>query len=184
MIQKIPHGMAQILIWKSIREHGVFTAQEIANKTGYTSQLIRKTLDAWVQNGNLSKTLTKSHTLSDRRLRHLYEIEKDNGVHPPCFKVSAQQEMWVAIKVLKTFSSRDLALATEHEDYAASRYAKCLRKHGYLILHKRGKAGRHTYRYVPKMYTGFYAPFMTKKNNLYDINLAEFMEPILEREAS
>jgi hypothetical protein len=160
-------------IWAAIRELGRFTSLEIAVKTGIPRKgfVIGEYLKGLERAGFLRVISEKKRGASYR-----YELARDVGVDAPrvnkaggVLPPSGRTRMWRAMRILGTFTARELAAAAHIAEAPvavaeADYYCKWLCRGGYL----RGDGKRWTF--VPAMNTGPKAPQVLRVKKLYDPN--------------
>lgn len=88
---------------------------------------------------------------------------------------TAQEALWVAIRNLKTFTTRELAFAASTDTLViqpvvADRYLRRLRDAGYVALHRDAVAKSETWRLVPRMNTGPKPPMLMQVALVFDRN--------------
>lgn len=173
-----PHECRQA-IWAWIREFSEsndnqlpFTARDIDVKL--QASTIRDYLNGLEKAGYLSVVRTGKHLDPAR-----YTLIKDTGHEAPRVRKDGtpvtqgigRQQMWNAMRVLKTFRPIDLAFNSSTDDHRvaeneATTYCSILCKAGYLAAMKDGN-----YFLIPSMWTGPYPPQIQRTKQVYDPNL-------------
>lgn len=164
-------------VWSAIREFArsgrAFTRLDLALKT----RLSRR--DSAI--GEYLKGLERAGFIrvvseQKRGTSNMYELARDVGVDAPrvnkeggLLPPSGRSRMWKAMRILKTFSTRELASAASHGGppvavAEAEYYCNWLCRGGYL----RGTGKRWTF--LTSMYTGNKAPQILRVRKLYDPN--------------
>jgi hypothetical protein len=160
-------------IWALIREIKTFTSRDIALKTRIprSGGAIRDYLAALEKAGFVRVLAEKK-----RGVFNLYELARDIGVEAPrvnkdggILPPSGRTRMWKTMRILGTFTARELASAASLEGAPvavdeAEYYCMWLRKGGYL----RGDKKR--WAFVSAMNTGPKAPQILRVKRLYDPN--------------
>lgn len=158
-------------IWAAIRELREFTQLEVAVKSNVDRRngKIRDYLVGLVRAGIVERL---THTRYDSR----YRLARDMGVNAPRVRKtgvmlppSGRNRMWRAMRILKTFTARELAQAASLEQAPvavseAESYCAWLARGGYL----RGVGKR--WNFVPGRDTGPKAPQILRVRQLYDPN--------------
>jgi hypothetical protein len=141
----------------------------------YLTALVR---GGYVRPGPLSR-----RPLGGKRVRH-YELIRDVGVDAPRLRkdgtelpATAQQHMWLTMKIVGNFTAEELALYVSSEERAvpvgtAESYIRHLEKAGYLAsAGTQGKAP--LYRLIRN--TGGYPPVVQRASVVFDPNLGKIM---------
>jgi len=167
-------------LWFSIREQrDEFTYRSILTAKVSLDQS-RDYIQALLA-ANILKELPAGEA-GDRRFR----LADDRGIHAPRVRQdgtflprSKSDAMWTGMKILQSFTSKDLQVACSTEDVPITlNYAKdyCinLEKAGYLIIERPAKPGRLArYRFV--RFTGPKPPQIKRTAVIYDPNLREIV---------
>lgn len=104
-----------------------------------------------------------------------------SGEHCPPL---GNEQIWRAMKMLNSFTVKDLALAATANDIAvkestARAYIKNLKKAGYLVMQR--KAGGAVYRLRPRMNTGPLAPQIRRNKDVFDPNTGMVYETAIPK---
>jgi hypothetical protein len=107
-----------------------------------------------------------------------WELIKDIGVEAPRVRKDGtpvtqgqgRENMWNAMRIMRTFTARELAVAARTPDCfvkesTAVDYARYLYHAGYLSKHKDG-----SYQMLPSAYTGPHAPMIQRTKRVWDPN--------------
>lgn len=156
-------------VWQEVRRQREFTTNDIAARVTLNVSSIRDYLQQLVKGGYLE---------CDRRDRkNHYRLIVDNGRHAPDLKPNgqkrrptSQQRIWAAIKVLKTFTHKDVSLAARTTDGWTRRYLVYLRDAGYIRTVKPMRSPE-VFRYIAANDTGPLAPRILGDGRVYDPNI-------------
>jgi len=174
---KKPYG--QDGIWIEIRKLNVFTATQIVIAT----DINRKTITDYIKRLEAGGYVEKHKQFDETKM---FILVRDAGVHAPRLKKdgtpvtmgSGTKNMWRSMRMLKTFTSRDLALHSTTdtvvvEEATAHRYCGMLLKAKYLRVLKKAVPGKcqATYRFVRD--TGPKPPQIQNVKQVFDPNLNE-----------
>lgn len=160
-------------IWAAIREMREFTSLDLARKTGLDSRrdLIRDYLAGLERAGFIRVSVERRRGSLNR-----YALANDAGVNAPrvnkaggILPPSGRNRMWKTMRILGTFTARELASAASLADAPvavseAEYYCAWLCRGGYL----RGDGKRWVF--IPAMNTGPKAPQILRVRKLYDPN--------------
>lgn len=164
------------LIWQAIRKLQTFSIKDIENITKINSATILSFLT------NLEKArVVSKKTINLRSCINTsqYTLIKDCGLVAPqvnkrgeFLEDNAQSRMWKAIRILKTFTLRDLIVTASSDisaisTSAAITYLGYLKKAGYITKKNQDKS----YKLVFAMNSGIKAPQIQKTKSIYDPNL-------------
>lgn len=88
---------------------------------------------------------------------------------------TAQEALWVTIRSLKTFTTRELAIVASTDTLViqpdvADRYLRRLRDAGYLTLQRDAVAKSDSWRLLPRMNTGPKPPMLVQVSLVFDRN--------------
>lgn len=166
------------LIWQAIRKLQSFNIRNIEDETRIHPRTILSFLSSLEKAQILEKKLI--HIRGHGSLKHTqYNLIKDLGLIAPKINSKGeniedniQSKIWRCIRVIKTFSFRDLVVTIENENQkispsAVDRYLVSLKAAGYLTKKKAEK----NYKLVLAMNTGPQAPQIQKTKSIYDPNL-------------
>lgn len=169
--------------WFSVAEIMVLSEQRADTVLTYLSGLDKAGFVELVLELHVQKLADKC-----RVLKH-FRLKRDVGVEAP--RVTAdgkpvtqgigRDQMWRAMRVLKSFDWRDLAAAASTEQHQVSieearTYTHLLSRAGYLHLERKG-FGRTTsrYRFVRSRDSGPRAPLITAKKEVMDGNTGQIV---------
>lgn len=193
MVNLVQHGVAtdRERLWAAMRELRVFDTRDLAlkSKVARHKGKIKDYADALTRAGILLKTPARVCGDFAR-----YELVRDLGVDAPRVRKDGtavpddgQTRMWRAMKILRTFSARDLVVHAALPgfpvaDSTAATYCRWLESGGYLVRQP-GEVPR--WRFVRD--TGARAPQILRVKQLFDPNTGEVMTgenvlDVLERE--
>jgi hypothetical protein len=173
-------------IWQQIRRQKQFSVNDLYFTLAHIS---RDSIRAYV-NGLVAADVLSPIT-NEAPLR--FALVKDCGVDAPRVRPDGtavtlgqgHDNMWRTMHILKTFSWRDVALASSTtavtvQDKTARAYVELLCKAGYLVCVSQGGAGvKAMYRIVPSKCFGAKAPQVQRGGSLYDPNLGKVVyQPI------
>jgi hypothetical protein len=183
-----PYGRRAIwLCFRELSDKGPVTLLDLALKTRINRGTIRTYMESLVAGGYAEK----SHFV--RGEWTAYRLIRDVGIeHPRLNKkgetiVTSRESMWRSMKMLSTFTARDLALTATTSRRAvapvdAADYCKHLLAAGYLALvsdgGKDGKGARPlraVYMLLPGMRTGPLAPMVQRAKVVFDPNINKVM---------
>lgn len=165
-------------LWQAMRQLRVFTVQQLARQAHVDrgTYNVGDYLRGLVNAGILSKEATRQHG------PNIYELMRDTGVDAPRVRKdgspvpeTAQTRMWRAMKVLKTFSARDLVVHAslpdkEIAESTATDYCQWLARGGFLRTEASGPV---RWRFVKD--TGAKAPQILRVKQLLDVNTGEIV---------
>jgi len=176
-------------IWDFIRAcaDGMFSAPYVAANTGVKYYIVLRYLTKLARAGYIKRV---ARTLS---MNTFYSLERDTGVEAPRLSMSGavikdgrgMEQMWRAMRILKDFSTRDLAVKASTEETpvsykAAIKYVKALYNAGYLRLTAKGRSGcagmQTRYALNRHMNTGPKPPAIRANGTVYDPNIGRVME--------
>lgn len=155
-------------IWDGIKSHpeAAFTITEIAKYTRLEVSTVRDYIIGLLKAGYLGGTKE-------------YFLIKDTGVDAPRVRKDGtpvtqgrgRQQMWNAMRVLKTFTALELAFNASTEEHQtaeseAKSYCLALFKAGYLVRRKASQ-----YQLLAPMWTGPQPPQIQRTKQIYDPNL-------------
>lgn len=157
------------------RRDRVFTATDVLDQTNATElSTVRKWARTLVKAGILEEVEGGFRCLKrPTMLPHISNAGKVVG--------GRNDAMWAAIRALKSFSPRELALVASTEEapvkeWTAKSYTALLHAAGYLVVISAATPRRQaTYRLKPSKNTGPLAPRILRSKLVYDPNLAQVM---------
>lgn len=177
-------------IWGIIRQLKTFTRTDIQGQL--TTDMPIATIRSYIQGLEAAGIVSTSGTRPKKDGKgyiNVYKLEKDLGVEAPRVRKDGtevtqgvgREQLWRTIKILKSFNSRELALAASTEkhqvkDREAASYVESLHHAEYLILVKPSKPGtKAIYRFNPRHNTGPKPPQIQRLKTLYDPNLGKIV---------
>lgn len=118
-----------------------FGHAEIAIHMNLSEDWARKMVRGWNKAGKLD-VLKSGH-----RVRTIYKVRDDARVRPAPARRSPEQCMWIGMRLLKSFTPRDLAAqasteATEVTLEAAQAYCRALMAAGFLSVARKAVPGK------------------------------------------
>ncbi len=169
-------------VWKAIRDQKTAKGQPCP----FDSARIAKIAKSGIPRvNNYIRLLNKAQIIKcinpddHKNIRRLYILVKNTGTAPPDLSrtgeirlPSQNQKTWLAIKVLKVFTIRDVTLATGGDSSNTGKYLSLLEQAGYVkTIHKgKGFSGETKYTFVTSKDTGPQAPILQDNESLYDRN--------------
>lgn len=157
-------------IWEAIRRLQSFTARQLQDQTRLNSSTVRDYIKGLEAAGYLAPYVRLYKEDAQWRL------VKDIGVEAPrvrkdgtvITKGEGQRNMWEAMRILRTFTATELAIAATTATcrvsaVSAVRYARHLTRAGYL----RRSADGAVYRFLPTAYTGPMAPVIQQHSRVW-----------------
>ena len=175
-------------IWAAIRCFGVtdhFSVAEVMVLSEQRVDTVLSYMNSLVKAGYLTTTLLQRRpACGPRREFRRFALHRDVGVEAPRVDANGKtvtqgvgrEQLWRAIRVLKSFSCRELAAAASTEAHVVSSeeaktYVKFLKRAGYLSVQCVGR-GRfaQVYRFVRSRDTGPRAPLVTRDKSVVDGN--------------
>lgn len=174
-----PYGRRAV--WQAIRELQVFTAMEVRLRIPHVKgSLVDDYLALLVRGGFVERgPMVKGMGLGCGKVRQ-FTLLRDTGVEAPRLRKdgspvppTAQQHMWLAMKILGTFTVDDLlsSAATGNvpvHSHTAELYVSHLHNAGYLV-----KLNADAYMLVNN--TGGLAPMIQRTKCVFDPNLNKIM---------
>ncbi|MDR2551413.1 MAG: hypothetical protein LBD10_14570 [Desulfobulbus sp.] len=158
-------------VWEAIRQLREFTVRELRNKTLLTIESVRDYVLGLTAAGYLKaypqpKGFVTVYALSNDVGAEAPRVRKDGT---PVTQGDGRKNMWEAMRILRTFTPRELAVAASMPDClvkesTAADYAKHLCHAGYL--RKFGDS----YMFLPTAYTGPLAPMIQRTKRVWDPN--------------
>lgn len=178
-------------VWQAIRKLRQFTLQAIANEAAADLTAARTYVDSLRRGGYLAVIGTAppkgaaGNPQSARKRANIFELVKDVGFEAPrvkrdgspCIQGAAREQMWRAMKLLDSFTPRELALAASTDDQAvsdvdAADYARNLHKAAYLtVIQAATKRTQARYRFVRNRNSGPLPPQVQRLSSIWDPNL-------------
>ena len=146
-----------------------FGYAEVAKAVGITEDWARKIVRGWRIAGFLEEVR------SGHRIRSLWRVRAGARPALPAKARSPEQNMWTAMRQLKSFSPRDLAAQAATADTAvtveaAQDYCRALLGAGYLAVAKKALPGRSPAIYRLTKNTGPRAPREKRVRAVVDAN--------------
>jgi DNA-binding IclR family transcriptional regulator len=158
-------------VWEAIRRLEAFTAREVRDETLLGMDTVRDYLAGLEAAGYISKEP------NDAAGPTRWRLARDVGVEAPRVRRDGtlvtqgqgRENMWQAMRILRTFTARELAVAARTPDCmvqesTAAEYARHLHKAGYLS-HRDG-----VYQMLPAAFTGPLAPMIQRTKRVWDPN--------------
>ena len=158
-------------IWDAIRRLETFTTREVRNETLLTMDSVRDYLEGLEAAGYIAPSVKVQGYPT------VWKILKDIGVEAPRVRKDGspvtqgqgRENMWQAMRILRTFTARELAVAARTpecmvRESTAADYAKHLHKAGYLSKQDC------VYHMLPTAFTGPLAPMIQRTKRVWDPN--------------
>ncbi len=162
-------------VWNAIRAKEIFNIKDVREETTMTAKSVREYVIGLEKAGYVERV--KPEELR-RGSAACWRLINDVGCEAPRVRkdgtpVTAgkgRENMWNAMRIMRTFSARELAVAARTPDCfvketTAADYAKHLCLAGYLAKNKDG-----SYRMLPTAYTGPKAPMIQRTKVVWDPN--------------
>lgn len=175
---RVPRG--QQGFWEAIRGLREFTVTDLDQRSCVDRGTVRDFVKRLERGGYIARVGHRGNAKVYRLLRDQPEAPRLKRDGSPAKDVGrANEQMWRAMKMLKAFTARDLAVHAATEDVritaeTARTYCRHLHHAGYLAVvgeAKRGRQGhRRTYRLRPDRVTGPLAPQVQKTKFVFDPN--------------
>ena len=179
-------------VWQAIRKLHQFTIIAVADEARAETETVRTYVESLRRGGYLAvvgtmppKRSAVSNPHSAQKRANIFELIKDIGFEAPrvkrdgspCTQGAAREQMWRAMKLLDSFTPRELALAASTDDQAvsgvdAADYARNLHKAAYLMLAQAAtKRTQARYRFVRNRNSGPLPPQVQRLSSIWDPNL-------------
>ena len=168
----------QEAVWETIRALEIFTLTEVVDKARVNRKTARDYLKRLMAGGYVEPFGDEE----EGRMR----LIRQGGIHPPRLKRDGSpvtqgggtMNMWRTMRMLKTFTPRDLVAHANTPDVTVSEltarsYCSMLLKAGYLRVMQKAVPGKRqaTYKFVRN--TGPMPPQIQRVKQVYDPNLGE-----------
>lgn len=167
---------AQEKIWEFIREQKRFTTRQIWPKSGASQQFVIQYLKRLELGGFVARS-------NDFDTSHAWVLVNEDAPFAPRLKSdgapvkqnSSFNNMWQAMRILKEFSSLDIALHATTTDVdvtpqTAQSYCSMLFRHGYLRVMQRAHPPGRMARYFLSDNTGPLPPRIQRVQQVFDLN--------------
>ncbi len=146
-----------------------FTVADVALKMGVSEDLARNIVRVW-RDADLLEVITEGH-----RIRTVFKMKPSAKLALAAKARSPEQNMWTAMRQLKSFSPRDLAAqaATEETEVTlevAQDYCRALLGAGYLAVARKAVPGKTAAIYRLVKNTGPRAPKEKRVRAVVDAN--------------
>lgn len=182
-------------VWMAIRElRQDFSQYQLARRADVDDGTVATYLRSLVKAGYIERTGARVRSVEGATVspaafpEYLYRLARDVGVEAPRLtrdghevtQGRSREQMWRAMKALKTFTAAELAYAASTDEHRVSEedakdYLKHLRRAGYLGLaapHVPGRA-QARYQFIAARNTGPKAPMVQRVKQVYDPNLGK-----------
>jgi len=169
-------------IWAAVREfRDNIAVGRIESKTRASQDTIRAYLRGLAKAGFVQRTDDQKILTAAR-----YQLINDCGVDAPRVDRNGQpcrlglmsEQIWNAMRVLKTFSVQDIVVHSQSSHVQPSEayvktYITKLKRAGYLRVEAKGKKGQTPtrYRLIPARVSGPLAPKIQRSHSVFDANL-------------
>jgi len=174
------------IMWAKIRELRTgFTLEEVAAPARLDPTSARHFMNTLVAAG-IMQVEAGARTPKGRLGPATYSLLRDTGVVPPRFDLDGQPvtqgsiraAAWRAMRVLKTFTLRDLHITSGITEVDAKSYCKYLVKAGFIAFKAKGAGAKvSAYRFVESRFTGPKPPQVTRIKVVFDPNTGEVAWP-------
>lgn len=194
------------VIWNAIRQLREFDIAQLEIATHIPQATLRSYVQALERGGYVAKSGTRRPTrliagvTAGGYAIQSWSLVRDVGAQAPYLRkdgTDAQQgrgreQMWRAMKILKDFDYRDLAINASTDEVTvhaldAQSYVKFLARAGYLVQVTKSKPGnkpgagtRARYRLLPSRNTGPLPPMVQRVKRVYDPNTGQIMTQDIE----
>lgn len=161
-------------VWDAIRRLQTFSIPEVRDETLLKTDAVREYITGLAAAGYVRKTAEQAGVGVPAQ----WELARDAGNEAPRVRRDGspvtqgqgRENMWHAMRILRDFTVRELAVAASMPDclvkeLSAEDYIKYLHKAGYL--RKNGSK----YMFLPGAYTGPLAPMIQRTKRVWDPNL-------------
>lgn len=173
------------VIWAAIRKLGTFTTLDLEGETHVKEATIRTYVMGLERAGYLQRIDNAPGRIPGAIRAARWKLSNDVGVEAPrvtrqgkpVTQGGAREQMWRTMRILGTFTYRDLAIqaSTETQPVAeddAKSYCRYLDRAGYLRLTEKGGPGKlNVYRFITARYTGPKPPMVQRVRQVFDPNL-------------
>ncbi len=185
IVAAAPKPQGRDAVWAAIRRLGegaAFTPRDIERETDVPGKTVRDYLAGLAAAGYLAAVASKPL---------MYALARDVGVEAPRVRKDGtevtqgrgREQMWRTMKVMSTFTARDLAIHASTADSPVSQedaksYVGHLNRAGYLALVRQAKGGRPgqaQYRLLRSKNTGPKPPQIQRVKQVWDPNLQQVM---------
>ena len=175
------------IVWETIRRLRRFTVKQLAAEIDHLPDSVRTYVDCLSAGGFIS--VVDQEASANNRFAKVYELVRDIGVEAPrlqrdgtpCTQGRAREQMWRTMKLLDSFTPRELAISASTEEQPvnetdAGDYVKRLHKAGYLTLTVPSTPVRQArYRFVKARNTGPRPPMVQRLKTVFDPNLGQIV---------
>ena len=146
-----------------------FTAADIHMKLGVSEDLARNIIRVWSDAGQLEVIL------SGHRIRTVWKVKPTAKIALAAKARSPEQNMWTAMRQMKSFSPREVAAHATTEETevtleAAQDYCRALLGAGYLAVARKAVPGKTAAIYRLTKNTGPRAPRVSRVRAVVDAN--------------
>lgn len=176
-----PHG--RDAVWAEIRKQRDFTYRSLQDAT----DIPKKTISDYLTGLEAAGIVKRTGSTEVGAVQ--FTLAKDKGVHAPRLRKDgseveqgrATEAMWSAMRLLKQFTPRDLAIHASTDDAPVSDvhakdYCQHLAKAAYLRIVTPSKPGKQAvYQFV--RFTGPKAPMIQRIKQVFDPNTGEVVWP-------
>lgn len=169
-------------IWAEIRRLKSFTVRELYEGTTLKLDSVREYVAGLKYAGYVAAQVSDAPFVPFKTQATVYTLVRDVGIDAPRVRkdgtpVTQGQgtaNMWRTMRILGTFSARELAVSASTEtcvikENTAARYLRYLCDAGYLHNQKG------LYRFLPSMHTGPKPPMIQNVKRVWDQNLKKVM---------
>ena len=164
-------------VWDAIRRLMTFTIREVREETVLSLDYVREYCLGLAAAGYIAETDESTAMTKKPGVVTIWELVNDIGIDAPRVRKNGtpvtqgdgRKNMWEAMRIIRIFTSRELAVAASMPDClvqesTAADYAKHLCHAGYL------KKTGDRYQFLPSAYTGPMAPQIQRTKRVWDPN--------------
>lgn len=180
-----PKPRGRDAVWATIRKQRTFTYRSLQDAT----DIPKKTIQDYLRGLEAAGIIARQGG-TDAAGAVTFTLARDKGVHAPRVRKDgtdveqgrATEAMWTAMRLLKQFTSRDLAIHASTADAPVSEihakdYCKYLAQAKYLRIVTPGRPGTlAVFQFV--RFTGPKAPMIQRVKQVFDPNTGEVIWPV------
>lgn len=176
-------------IWAAMRRMQRWDLYTLSRRAQAADETVQTYCASLLKAGFVARDRAQTKTAKGSFGPCQYRLVRDVGLDAPRVRrdgslieiATARERMWAALKVLQTFTSRELVMVASVEgapvsEQDAKSYLKHLSRAGYLSVRRRPGRLSH-YRLHRAMDTGPKPPIVQRVKRIYDPNLDRVIEP-------